>query len=1802
MTNLPFLPHYEVLNFMNFHNILYGIIISIFSILISIKAGIYYVKNKDKCMLAIAVGFFTGGIFEICHFLSFNDLNLQFFYVFFKNLVYSSTILIAIFTTTYIKETSTKKFNFVIFLSLLLLFIIVSTLTILSYIDFFNVNISHSSVGVIFSALYILSAFIYSDMRSNSNLKPVSGFIIGLILIGFSQLYISNIDYYSSSYRHITHFLNITGLFLIFIELKSILHNENKLLSIKQKLLIYPTLFLILSYLVLVLFCSLCIKIDLPIYVNYFLLIFLIGNTVIQNYLAAKLTDPLTKIIKSLPVQMHFSSNDETGILTNTINESSDLIYQYCQEIGTKQSQIEEYIEREKLLRKVTESIIYNSDIHEALEDISKEIAQYFNLEYVSIAHIPEINPKTFEFLTRFCIDDTKLNQNYDDKLLEYWHDLLQNEEYYIAINNLQEADFPYFFKEFYLNQGSKSILFVKIKKDNNVWGGIGLQTFCDFRRWTDKEIEFLKAIAYQIYIAVKHAELYLKTKKQAEKEALIRKITETIRSTLDINEVLTIICDEVAKVFDVQRATIIELPDPKNCEENIVRREYKISPDIKDLSDTAFDYNTRIYWNKKALVEGTSLIIDNIPKSETPDYFKKSYEAIGVKSILGFPVKKDKKVWGVIVLSEYTSYRHWTEDEINLLQTIADQVYIAIEQAELYSTTKKQADREALLRNIISTCRSTFDIDQIKKNIEESIGKSLNLDRCIILEYDSLNDIPLPIDEHSEYRSSENVKSLIGFDFNKKEFNFFRKLDNKKYGFFGTNSTAVSEEYKKNLNEVIIKYYEDYNIKAGFQVPLFYGNHYLGSIIGHYENPHNEFSEEEKEFIRTIANQTGIALHQAKLYSTTKKQADREALLRKIIESSRSTLDINETKKIIVNETGKAFNADRCFFVEYDQNEDALPIDQYSEYLASKDDYSLVGIDLEKKYNHKYWTEQLKLTKSELIVTDLTQYIKDNKLEGTPIDQYFKDINFKTGSGFPIFHENKLTGLLIIDYTKIVKELSNEDIQFIKTLVNQISIALRQSELYIKEKKTAEREELLRKVVETIRSTLDINEIFNVICNEISKLFNLERVSITEFPNKQDYGEFYNRGKYISCKGIKEPDKTFVDPRVTIYLATNILDYGNNIVIDNISRSNSPDFIKSFYENLGVKSLTGIPVKRGEDKWGGLFLAEYENYRKWTEDEISLLQTIADQVYIAIKQAELYSTTKEFADRESLLREVIDTIRSTLDINEIKRTFVNEIGLYFKADRVVFSEFDTEKNVFLATDTYSEYLCTPDISSFIGYDWSLHEGRPYIDRLVEQNEIIITDLDKYLKEHNLENSDFEKLFKGWKVKSSYNIVIMYGQEIMGFFCIDYLKENFKINNNELEFLRTLANQAGIALYQSRLFNHLRQTAKNEQTIAKIISTIKSSLNIDEILMLICNKLTHLFNVTRISIDEFNPLTRNIQTYKIYNFDVSKDFNPNYDIQTREFLFDHLINKGANLIIDNIQNSDLPNKEFLIDNNLLSILAIPLRISENRWGAIFVYDKNIRKWTKSEINLLGKIADYISLAIRDSNLYTQAQFVANVSHELKTPIAIINGYTETLINRDKEMSKMATKFLPIIKNNTDRINAIVGNLLYLSNINNNHNSEQIDFKKIELKQIIEEVIQNLLERSQAKSIIIDLNYNGPLFANVNEFMIYQAFINLINNAINYSENNTIITINAYKDNNKAIIEFQDQGCGIKEEHLPYIFERFYRVDKSRNRETGGTGLGLSIVKSILDFHGGIISVNSKFSEGSIFIIELDYIE
>ena len=219
-------------------------------------------------------------------------------------------------------------------------------------------------------------------------------------------------------------------------------------------------------------------------------------------------------------------------------------------------------------------------------------------------------------------------------------------------------------------------------------------------------------------------------------------------------------------------------------------------------------------------------------------------------------------------------------------------------------------------------------------------------------------------------------------------------------------------------------------------------------------------------------------------------------------------------------------------------------------------------------------------------------------------------------------------------------------------------------------------------------------------------------------------------------------------------------------------------------------------------------------------------------------------------------------------------------------------------------------------------------------------------------------------------------------------------------------------------------------------------------------------------------------------------------------------------------------------------------------------------------------------------------------FVANVSHELRTPITSIKGFVETLLEGAFRRPDEAERFLKIIAKHSDRLNAIVEDLLSLSSLEEGTQKRKITFEKTWIKPVLGSVIEMSTIKAEQKNITLELDCDPQIEARINTVLLEQALLNLIDNAIKYSEPGKQVQVKAHKADAMIAISVRDNGCGIARIHQNRIFERFYVVDKSRSRKLGGTGLGLAIVKHIAEVHGGHVTVESSPGAGSTFTMLL----
>lgn len=255
-----------------------------------------------------------------------------------------------------------------------------------------------------------------------------------------------------------------------------------------------------------------------------------------------------------------------------------------------------------------------------------------------------------------------------------------------------------------------------------------------------------------------------------------------------------------------------------------------------------------------------------------------------------------------------------------------------------------------------------------------------------------------------------------------------------------------------------------------------------------------------------------------------------------------------------------------------------------------------------------------------------------------------------------------------------------------------------------------------------------------------------------------------------------------------------------------------------------------------------------------------------------------------------------------------------------------------------------------------------------------------------------------------------------------------------------------------------------------------------------------------------------------------------------------------------------------------------------------------VYEVNLDPIYLQDINniIIGSIINIEDITEKVKLENMRSDFVANVSHELKTPLTSISGFVETLKLNENIDINTRNRFLGIIESESNRLKRLIDDILLLSFIEKQENTIQ---DNVSIYEVFIEVYDMTSYMAKSKNIRLLYEFKDKKLKILgNRDHIKQVFLNLVDNAIKYTPENRDVNISVFSENNKIVIKVSDQGVGIPAEDIDRIFERFYRVDKARSREVGGTGLGLAITKHIVKSLGGTISVKSEFGKGSEFTV------
>ncbi|AXY26571.1 PAS domain-containing sensor histidine kinase [Suicoccus acidiformans] len=376
---------------------------------------------------------------------------------------------------------------------------------------------------------------------------------------------------------------------------------------------------------------------------------------------------------------------------------------------------------------------------------------------------------------------------------------------------------------------------------------------------------------------------------------------------------------------------------------------------------------------------------------------------------------------------------------------------------------------------------------------------------------------------------------------------------------------------------------------------------------------------------------------------------------------------------------------------------------------------------------------------------------------------------------------------------------------------------------------------------------------------------------------------------------------------------------------------------------------------------------------------------------------------------------------------------------------------------------------------------------------------------------------------------------------------------------------------------------------------------------------------TQTLSYTRVSSPHVNSLQQTVETLKGRLMENQRNL---YQSEQRLSLVLDSINLGV-ILLNGQKHIELINPEaqsllqlsdavigrnyegVIRSNSLVTMIAESMQTGEAMSEEIELYIPTLKA---IDVNIIPysepKQADEESILVLLYDIskvkhleVVRTEFVANASHELRTPVTAIKGFAETLMDGAIEDTQMAKQFIQIIYNESNRLETLIHDILELSRIENETHIDVIE--TFDLVKVTQEMVAFFQERAEQKDIRIQTELpEAPILLSVDQHRVEQILRNLIENAIKYSGNESEVDVTVYSNHHRATIIVSDTGIGIPEQDQERIFERFYRVDKGRSRHSGGTGLGLSIVRNLVNVLGGSITVESELGVGSTFIVTL----
>jgi GAF domain-containing protein/anti-sigma regulatory factor (Ser/Thr protein kinase) len=1352
------------------------------------------------------------------------------------------------------------------------------------------------------------------------------------------------------------------------------------------------------------------------------------------------------------------------------------------------------------------------------------------------------------------------------------------------------EADFPDIDKTG--TQGgsrARTRLAVPLLREGVALGAILIRRM-EVRPFTDKQVALLQTFADQAVIAIENVRLF------KELEARNRDLTEALEHQTATGEVLRVIASsptELQPVLDTLLANAVKLSGAKqghirqsDGEFLRVVAHYNESPErIAVLQSNPLPLNPNIPGAQALLARKPIHVIDaQLQASEALFIARQT----GLRTLLAVPLLREETGIGTLTIWRDV-VEPFTERQIELVKTFADQAVIAIENVRLFQELKESLKQQTATSEILGVIASSpTDIQPVLDTIAENAARVCDsYDAVIRLVEGNILRLAAhygPVEpgfglERPLTRGSAAGRAVID-----RELIHIEDL-----------MAVVTSEFPGAVTAR-----ERVGGRTVLAAPLLREGIAIG-VIFIRRTEVRPFSEKQIALLKTFADQAVIAIENVRLF---RELGERNAELREALEHqtataevlgiiSRSPTDVQPVLDAIVESAARVCGIDDVALRLRDRDAMILRA-QFGLIPIGRVEISIDEPELRWMREHG------------------TLHIPDVRVQND-FPMLGSLASFRTFLAAPLRQQGELIGLLSARRNE-VRPFTPAQIKLLETFADQAVIAIENVRLFQELKEALEQQTATSEILGVIASSpTDIQPVLDVVAENAAKLCDandavISRVDTDRYSRTMaSYGSIPVPREIVQTSPLTRgtpAGRAFLD-RKTIH-------------VHDLAAELETEFTdsKSRQQVSGSRTILATPLLR-EGLAIGTMVIRRTQVRPFTEKQIKLLETFADQAVIAIENVRLF---KELQERNRDLTEALEQQTATSEILRVIASSPTDIQPVFDSIARSAARLCEAFDVMVLRVDGDFLRLVAHHGPIPAGDVPLHRGtlggRTVIDRRLFHIRDLQTEVDEFPEGSALARE------RGHRTTLS----------------VPLLRENVAIGNiqvrrdevrpfsePQINLLQTFADQAVIAIENVRLFHELQQrtselvrSVDELKALGEVGQAVSSTLDLQTVLSTIVGRAVQLSGTDCGIIYEYDEPTREFHLRASYQME--EELVKAYQA-TPLRLGQGATGRAAETRLP-YQIADLRQEHELATRGMRpilsrlgyrSLLAVPLLLDQKIMGALTIYRRQTGTFAPEVVNLLQTFATQSVLAIQNARLFREiedkgreleaanrhkSEFLANVSHELRTPLNAIIGFSEVLGERlFGELNEKQAEYTEDILSSGRHLLSLINDILDLSKIEAGR--MELEVTTFDLPLAIENAILLIRERASRHGIRLDRvidNHLGDFTGD--ERKVKQVLVNLLSNAVKFTPEGGQIKVEATVGDSAAIISVIDTGIGIAKEDQEAIFEEFRQVGSNYAQKREGTGLGLTLTRKFVEMHGGKIWVESEVGKGSKFTFTL----